>query len=200
MQKNKFIIPILTFVITLTVLIVIKNPIMIISKNVIAKLNQTLLDEFVNEKFEFVKKAECKLSEDNFIIIVSTFYPKEGGDSIRQMNTQIDIFNEFVLGVFLIVALSISIPIVLWKRLVVLVASVSLGSLIYFLKIQIIIFDNYNYPEYNLIDFSTPIKEIIYFTNYLLNTVGTSINLVIAFIVVAIVILPYFNDVKKSLN
>ena len=174
MQKNDIVKSLIIFIFSLILLLSIKPIVIDLSSSYIETTSNFFLEKFVNEKYIFEKEAVVFIGENNNLNVDCIFFGTESGDIKRNM--KIDIFLELVLPFSIVLSLSFCTFFYFKSKYLFLFISL-IGSL-YFLtiKILVLIFDNYNYSDFQLSEFAFPVKQFIYYSNLFINTTGSSIN------------------------
>lgn len=197
MLKNRKLNTLIIFVFSFSFLILIKSNLVVFSKDYLINVNKILLDNWVNDVYLFEKKAEIYSENENFIKLDCIFFNTKNGTIERY--ALIDVFNEFVLPLILVIATSFSVLYLLRLKFTYVVTTFILSLFIFSNKIIMMVFDNYNYTDYQLTLFSFPMKQIIYYFNKLLNVTGSSLNFVLPVLIVLLAIGIHYKQVNWDL-
>lgn len=184
MQRNNILKSLIIFVISISVLLIVKSFIIDWSNVYLTATSNMFLQEYVNEEYIFKKDAVAFMEEDNYLNIDCIFYGTREGDI--QRNVKINTFLEFLLPIFILISFSIATCFYFKSKWLYIVVSLIGGVYIFTVKILVMIFDNYNYTDFKLAEFIFPIDQIVYFFNIVLNTTGSSINFVLPVLIILI--------------
>lgn len=184
MQKSNIIKSIIIFVVSITVLLITKSYIIDWSNIYLTETSNLFLQEYVNEEYIFEKDAIAYMEEGNNLNIDCIFYGTKEGDI--QRNVKINTFQEFLLPILILISFSIATCFYFKSKWLFIGISLIGGIYIFTVKILVMIFDNYNYEDFKLAEFIFPIDQIIYFSNFVLNTTGSSVNFVLPVVIMLI--------------
>ena len=184
MRRNNIIKSVLIFVISISVLIIVKSFVIDWSNIYLTTTSNIFLQEYVNEEYIFKKDAVAYMEKDNYLNIDCIFYGTKQGDI--QRNVKINTFLEFILPIFILISFSIATCFYFKSKWLYIGVSMIGGIYIFTVKILVMIFDNYNYSDFKLAEFIFPIDQIVYFFNFILNTTGSSINFVLPVLIILI--------------
>lgn len=184
MRRNNIIKSVLIFVISISVLIIVKSFVIDWSNIYLNTTSNIFLQEYVNEEYIFKKDAVAYMEKDNYLNIDCIFYGTKDGDI--QRNVKINTFLEFLLPIFILISFSIATCFYFKSKWLYIGVSMIGGIYIFTVKILVMIFDNYNYSDFKLAEFIFPIDQIVYFFNFILNTTGSSINFVLPVLIILI--------------
>ena len=184
MQKSNIIKSIIIFVVSITVLLITKSYIIDWSNIYLTETSNLFLQEYVNEEYIFEKDAIAYMEVGNNLNIDCIFYGTKEGDI--QRNVKINTFQEFLLPILILISFSIATCFYFKSKWLFIGISLIGGIYIFTVKILVMIFDNYNYEDFKLAEFIFPIDQIIYFSNFVLNTTGSSVNFVLPVVIMLI--------------
>lgn len=184
MRRNNIIKSVSIFVISISVLIIVKSLIIGWSNIYLTATSNIFMQEYVNEEYIFKKDAVAYMEKDNYLNIDCIFYGTKEGDI--QRNVKINTFLEFLLPVFILISFSIATCFYFKSKWLYIGVSMLGGIYIFTVKILVMIFDNYNYSDFKLTEFIFPIDQIVYFLNFVLNITGSSINFVLPVLIILI--------------
>lgn len=184
MQKYlKFIYPILVFI----ALIFIYYLVEAIITDLFIFTYQKWFDFFINSNGqELLRQVEIQSKESGVITFLTAFIDLSNISKSPVKNIDIELFNEIALPlIFFVAAVFSFVNRTNYKQ--VLLFFIILFILLWFKNI-IVIYDNYTHPEYILKDIIFPFKQLVYYTNSILQKVGTSFSMMISVIFVVIFI------------
>lgn len=194
MLRNRKLITLIIFILSFSFMIYLKSSFVNLSKIYLVYINQRLIDKWVNEVYIFEKKAEIYIDKDDFIRVNCKYFNTKEGNIEKYV--LIDTFNEFALPLIIILAFAISIAYYLRFKFKFIFTTLILSIITFSIKITLIVFDNYNYQQYQLSEFSFPLKQIIYYFNKILNITGSSLNFVIIVLILLSVIGLFYKQAK----
>ncbi|MFA7325195.1 MAG: hypothetical protein WC121_00885 [Candidatus Kapaibacterium sp.] len=184
MQRNRIIKSIILFVLSISVLLIVKTFIINLSNSYLTSVSNLFLQEYVNEQYIFEKDALAYMENETYLNVDCIFYGTEKGDI--QRNVKMNTFLEFLLPLFILISFSIATCFYFKSKWLFIGFSLLGGIYLFTIKILVMIFDNYNYNDFKLSEFIFPIDQIIYFLNFVLNTTGSSINFVLPILIILI--------------
>lgn len=196
MQKYlKFVLPLIVFIILILFYNLLEN----IITDFLVYTYQIWFDYFINSiGQELLRQVDITNSEAGIIKFLIAFVNIQNISASQVKNIEIEVFNEIGLPIlFYISTLSIFLNKQNYKQFIVFLI---LLFLILWLKNIIVIYDNYTHPEYILKDLVFPIKQIVYYTNSVLQKVGTSFSMMISVILIVIFISLKTNLISKILK
>jgi len=142
--------------------------------------------EKINKNLTLKRQINITLS-DNYINFSILYYDKKNNDNTYpEKNISIDLFTESTLLIILTTSLCISIPVIWQRKLNSTIFALIIVNLFILFKIYAFVLDNYSNPDLLIINFSFPIKQIIYFFNKLFSITGFSLNYVIVIVIFVI--------------
>lgn len=142
--------------------------------NIIGEVYRSHFDSSINEiKYEINRMVEIEIV-DGEIINKLYFVDPVNFDNTIVKNIKIKVFNEYLFPLSLLIPLFIAFEFSLKRTLI---ATVLLVLVLYF-KGFVIVYDNYSFPDHILKDL-TIMYYPVYFSNALINEIGSAINLLI---------------------
>lgn len=198
MLKSRIFLSVLIFISSFSVLLFLKPILVPLTENYVIASSSFFLDSWVNEEFTSKKYAHIKSAGNDFVRVSCIFYNADG--SAIERYVLIDVFSEFALPMILTVCLALIFAYYLKLKYHFIINTFILGAIVFTMKFVAIIFDNYNYREYRLCEFSFPIKQIIFYFNKLLNITGSSLNFIMPIVLILIIVGIYHKSVSKKLN
>lgn len=193
MQKYfKFIYPILVFI----ALIFIYSIIETLITDILVYTYQIWFDFFINSNGqELLRQVEIQSKESGVITFLTAFIDLSNISKSPVKNIDIELFNEIALPlIFFVAAVFSFVNRTNYKQ--VLLFFIILFILLWFKNI-IIIYDNYTHPDYILKDLIFPFKQIVYYTNSILQKVGTSFSMMVSVVIVVVFVTFNTNLIKN---
>ena len=118
------------------------------------------------------------------LIISNVYYDKPNPDnSFPQKQIEINIFNEIYLPFIFWLSLTLAIPFRMTKLFRTFSIGLILIYLYLFFKIFAIIVDNYNYPDFIIVNMNGLVDNMVYYFNFFLNKTGASTNAILPLII-----------------
>ena len=176
---------ILKFILVLTILLTIFS---LFESYIITFLNtlwQYWFDVFINSDQESLKRfVEVNHKEGESLLNFNIIFINALNPNASEVKTvSINIFNEMIICFSLTTAL-VSTFRINKKRLIKYLTSSSTLVLLYILiKFLILIYDNYSYPEFSLIELTGIKSIIVFYGNIFLEKTGYSSNLIIPILI-----------------
>lgn len=184
MQKYlKYALPLIIFVVLVFFYNILEN----IITDVLVYTYQIWFDIFINSNGqELLRQVDITNSEPGIIKFLTAFVNIQDISASQVKTVEIELFNEIGLPIiFFISAIFIFINKTNYKQFII---YFFILLLFLWLKNVIVIYDNYTHPEYILKDIIFPFKQLVYYTNSILQKVGTSFSMMISVIFVVIFI------------
>lgn len=157
--------------------------------NIIISSGKGYFQENINRDFKLKREVQIERASDNFdeIILTTIFYDKKNNEGGYQAkNIRINLIYEGLLPIFLVLVLTLSIPVNLKRKLISAIIAFILMNLYVSFKLYAFAFDNYSSPDFVLKDLPFLIDKVVYLYNHFISISGYSFNLVISVIIFAI--------------
>lgn len=150
---------------------------------------QSWFDIFINpDKDVLLRYVDIQQLEGTFISFLTYFINPVDVNLSQVKNIDINLFNEIYLPISIYSVIA-SYFLIKDKKTPVIIGLVLL--IILWLKNLIVVYDNYSYPEYALVELPRVISGFVYYANSLIEKVGQSLSLMMA--TVALVVLLALN-------
>lgn len=148
-------------------------------------LSETLVEKYVNKRFGSGKQSRFEVLEtENQLVLYTIYYDKKNEDgSLTQKHVSINLLNESYIPLIFLLSLFFATPIPLISKIPRTFWGVLVLEIYIMLKFAALFFDNYSYPEFELVKIDGIVGGIVFYYNKLLKSVGNGINyLIVAFI------------------
>jgi hypothetical protein len=150
---------------------------------------QSWFDIFINpDRDILLRYVDIQQLEGTFISFLTYFINPADVNLSQVKNIDINLFNEIYLPISIYSVIA-SFFLIKDKKTPIIIGLVLL--IILWLKNLIVVYDNYSYPEYALVELPRVISGFVYYSNSLIEKVGQSLSLMMA--TVALVVLLALN-------
>lgn len=158
--------------------------------------SQKYLDYFINSDADLNREVRTVIDFENTgnLFYLIRFYDKQdkNGDDILR-TVEVNVFNEISLPIILAIAFTLLSP---FSRRGLLKQVVLFNLIVWiyvFLKLLIFVYDNYNYPEFILIDLGSVRGGVVYWVNRFYNMTGNTTAIIFPIIIWAAINFKYLN-------
>ncbi len=143
------------------------------------------IENNVNNKFGSSKQSRFEFNEKtDELVLYTIYYDKTNPDgTLIQKAITINMFNESFAPLIFLISLFLSTPLPIKQKLYRLLIALFFLEIYIMFKIYAIYFDNYNFPEFELVHFEGIWSLIIYYYIKLLKTFGSGINYIIVSVI-----------------
>lgn len=150
-----------------------------------SSLAKSLVESNVNKKFGSAKQSRFEFNESqNKLLLYTIYYDKQNHDgTLIQKAITINLFSESYIPLVFLLALFAATPIRSKELLFRAFIGLCILEIYLLLKVSALCFDNYSFPEFELVKIEGFIGGIVFYYNKLIKSAGNGINfLIVAFI------------------
>lgn len=148
----------------------------------LTNIGQNYYDKNINSETKY--KRNVKLinpqSKPNIAEARITYYDKRdknGKFIVKTIGT--DLRRESLISVILLTSLVFAFPSGFKKNIINYIITLILLYIFIFFKLYVFVYDNYNYPDYSLIELSGIKSFFVYWGTYFFNVTGASTNVIV---------------------
>jgi hypothetical protein len=166
--------------------------------NINSYLAESLVESNVNNKVGSAKQSRFEYDESRTKLILYTiYYDKQNQDgTLIQKAITINLFSESYIPLVFLLALFAATPIRSKELLLRAFIGLCILEIYLMLKVSALCFDNYSFPEFELVKIEGFIGGIVFYYNKLIKSAGNGIN----FLIVAFIWLFASGTVQKLIN
>ena len=163
-------------------------------------IGQEYFDKSVNNEPTFFRQINLSVSPDipNRIIASVIYFDKLtplGQPEVKQIG--IEIRNEALIGVIVFISLIFSFPAGFVSNIKKFLLGIAIIYALVFLKLYVFVFDNYNYPEYAVMELSPIVSFMVYWSSYFFNCIGTQFNIFLSVLLWLLLNIPNILETKS---
>ena len=149
---------------------------------VISNIGNSYFEKAINKNPSLNRNVKIQNTEDRPLDaqVQIIYYDKKdenGNFIVKTIGT--DLRREALLGFVFLTALIFSFPFGFKNNIVKFLIGLIILYLFLFFKLYVFVFDNFNYPEYALMQLPPITSFIVYWTTYFFNVVGSNTNVMI---------------------